>query len=158
MQNASESIYSWVKSYPQHVLDYNFNLDTDDRLYVINEVTARPDRIIDYEDPTSKTMIGPRVTNGCNYVFKRGLYYRSPCERETVEGKDKCAFHNHCIFDMGVLEHGIRSCYEIPSYPKDKVKMTVKISLNDPWIPEFNELAKKNLCSQLGIDVKELTF
>ena len=119
MQNAYTDIYSWVVSHPQHVLDYDFNLDTEGSAYVINKVIARPDKITDYENSKSWSMNGPKVINGCQYVFKRGLYYRSPCERETVEGQIKCAFHNHCIFDMGVLGHGMRSCYEIPqSYYK----------------------------------------
>lgn len=101
-QTTDAAIYSWIEANPDHADDYNFDFVHDDTALVINKILAKPDKLIDYEDVESFSMIGPKVGNGCNYLFKRGPYYKSPCKRQTVEGTDKCNFHNHPIFNLEV--------------------------------------------------------
>lgn len=92
--NQIYAIVSWIKSHPQHSLE--FKGDTSATIFL--KFISDPELIWEYENPNEDSMPGNPVKNGCNYTFLKGSMMHLKCKQITVKGKTKCKFHNTIIF------------------------------------------------------------
>lgn len=76
-----------------------------------------PANIHEYECTPTYSMNDLPVPNGCTYVFKGGWLAGNTCDSPLVEGKNRCAFHDHPIFSETVRNAIKQVCEEIDALP-----------------------------------------
>lgn len=92
------AVVSWLKAHPANA----GNFDAGDVTSIMTYMSD-PTMVNEYENPDNQTMNGhPCVEHGCGYVFAHGSCMNLRCGTVTVDGKDKCAFHDHPIFSDGL--------------------------------------------------------
>ena len=100
-------IVEWIKEHPDHCDDGAdeslFEYDTPAETWF--RFCQEPTIICEYDAPVDYEMMGDTVENGCTFIFSRGPLKGMRCNRATVLGKDRCAFHDHPIFSDEVSNY-----------------------------------------------------
>lgn len=101
----AEAICEWIKTHPNHVVDYYFEIAISDSAAILFKFLAEPEILIDYEDPINFRMLDDHQdADGCEHIFRRGPMIAQRCLFPKVEGTNRCRFHNHTIFSNVVTE------------------------------------------------------
>ena len=104
-QTTIDAVYDWLSDHPDHVdcaekrvCTWLFQMGNSERTF--HRYMSEPEILADYSDPSNHEMEGPKVENGCDYIFRMGSRKSDRCNVATKDGETRCEFHDHVIFRL----------------------------------------------------------